>query len=567
MLPGSRRVETGHMPTYETLPSATVLAPLTTGASAGANAHIVVDDVHLRLGGALILDGVDVTVSARSRLAIVGENGRGKTTLLHVMAGVLQPDAGTVTVAGSIALVQQALGLDQHATVGSLIQLAIADSQHALIELDLATAALVEHRPGADAQYAHALDRATTLDAWDAHRRVDLALAGLHACTDRERALATLSVGQRYRVRLACALGARTDLLLLDEPTNHLDAEGLAYLTEHLRGHGGGFVVVTHDRALQQDVAESFLDLDPSQDGKPRLYSGGYDGFQTGRRAQRIRWESAYADQQTEHRRLQQAAEEARSRLHSGWRPEKGHGRHERATRAGGVVQAFNRRQEALLAHRISVPVPPAALRFPPARTNPGKPILTCQAVMSQHRLVAPVTADIRGGQHLLVTGPNGAGKSTLLAILAGELEPTQGARAVAADARIAFMSQEVPRWLAETTAHQVIEQHLARRAAGGAERSTSVGALGLLDSQALGTPVGRMSQGQQRRLQVALCLIDDPDLLILDEPTNHLSPRLVDELTEALRETRAAVVVATHDRQLLRDVSDWARIELSGST
>lgn len=125
---------------------------------------------------------------------------------------------------------------------------------------------------GADVAYAAALEAATRLDAWDASH---VALAALDACTDRNRPLSTLSVGQRYRVRLACLLGARPDLLMLDEPTNHLDADGLAFLTARLWAHPGGVVVVTHDRTLLRDVATHFLDLDPSRDGRPRLYAGG----------------------------------------------------------------------------------------------------------------------------------------------------------------------------------------------------------------------------------------------------------------------------------------------------
>ncbi|MGO1165168.1 MAG: ABC-F family ATP-binding cassette domain-containing protein [Janibacter sp.] len=542
-------------------------AALTRGTPAGGSAHVRAEGVSVVLGGHPVLTEVDATVSAGSRLAIVGENGRGKTTLLHVLAGLLQPDGGTVTSAGSIALAQQALEAGPGETVGSLVELAISDSLRALADLDAATEAMGAEAAGADDAYAEALERAIALDAWDAGRRVDVALAGLQACTDRDRELRTLSVGQRYRIRLACVLGARPDLMLLDEPTNHLDAAGLAFLTASLREHPGGVAIVTHDRALLRDVADSFLDLDPSEDGRPRSYSGGYEGWVEGRRADRVRWEQDYADQQVEHRRLVQAAEEARSRLRSGWRPEKGHGKHQRATRAGGVVQAFNRRQDELQQHAITVPAPPLELRWPTVRTRQGRPLLTCDDVSVSGRLDEPVSLDLAGGDRLLLTGPNGSGKSTLLAVLAGTLEPTSGRRILSTGARMAVLSQEVPRWSARETAHQLFERHLAARGEEGTSRgSTSLSALGLLDRRALATPVGDLSQGQQRRLHLALCLAEEPDLLVLDEPTNHLSSSLVDEMTQALRSTRSAVVVATHDRQMLRDLGEWPRLELPAS-
>ncbi|MGO1393901.1 ATP-binding cassette domain-containing protein, partial [Agrococcus casei] len=228
------------------MPTATQHTPLFTGTPAGASAHIRASGIHIILGDRRVLHDVDATVSHRSRLAIVGENGRGKTTLLHVLAGQLQPDAGEVASIGTVALAQQALHARAGETVGTLIEAAIADSLRALADLDDAAEAMATGADVAD-RYAEALERATQLDAWDAQRRVDVALAGLSAVADRERRLDTLSVGQRYRVRLACVLGARPDLLLLDEPTNHLDAVSLAFLTERLRDHAGGLAIVSHD--------------------------------------------------------------------------------------------------------------------------------------------------------------------------------------------------------------------------------------------------------------------------------------------------------------------------------
>ncbi|MFY1694583.1 MULTISPECIES: ATP-binding cassette domain-containing protein [unclassified Solwaraspora] len=362
------------------------------GLPAGDRAHVRADGLHVVLGGRAVLADVSVVVSATSRLAIVGENGRGKTTLLHVLAGIIRPDQGTVRRVGTFGVARQTLPAYAGETVGDLTMGAIRASQRALRALDEASTAIAQGRPGADEAYATALDAATRLDAWDAHRRVDVALAGLDACPDRSRPLSTLSVGQRYRVRLACVLGAYYDLLMLDEPTNHLDV-------------------------------------------------------------------------------------------------------------------------------------------------RPGLPLLRCHDVTVAARLSRPVTVELDGGDRLLVTGPNGAGKSTLLAVLAAHLAPSGGSVTHLPPARVAYLGQEVPPWPADPT--------------------------GLLDRTASGTPVGRMSHGQQRRLDLALRLAQRPNLLILDEPTNHLSAVLVDELTTALLATPAAVVVATHDRQLLDDLSGWPTLRL----
>ncbi|GHE39599.1 ABC transporter ATP-binding protein [Streptomyces longispororuber] len=533
-------------------------------ADAGAAAHVRAEGVTVVRGSRRVLHDVSVTVPARSRLAVVGENGRGKTTLLSVLAGLVEPDQGTVHRAGTIGLARQDLPARPGDTVGTLTAQALAASRAALAALDGATRALADGDPAADDRYAAALDAATRLDAWDAERRVDVALASLGAPADRDRPLSTLSVGQRHRVRLACLLGAHHDVLLLDEPTNHLDADGLAFLTRALRAHGGGLAVVSHDRALLRDVADRFLDLDPTRDGRPRLYAGGYDAWQEARRRERERWEHDHDEQIAEHRRLTDAVARARDRLTTGWRPDKGTGKHQRQSRAPGVVQALHRQREALAAHRVDIPVPPPAPRWPDPGVRPGTPLLRAHGVAVTGRLAGPVGLTLDGGDRLLVTGPNGAGKSTLLAVLAGAVEPTDGYVRTARGARVVRLAQETAEQDPDLTADDTYARHVGLLVVRGVLRDADAvppAALGLLDAEAWRTPVGRLSQGQRRRLDLALVLAGRPGLVLLDEPTNHLSPALVDELTAAVRTTSAAVVVATHDRQLLRDLADWPRL------
>ncbi|MER6746364.1 ABC-F family ATP-binding cassette domain-containing protein [Streptomyces fungicidicus] len=546
-------------------------APETPSAHAGAggSAHVRAENVIVSRGSRRVLNDVSVTVSARSRIAVVGENGRGKTTLLHVLAGLVVPDEGAVHRTGTVGLARQELSAAGGETVGALTSRALAPSRTALAALDEASAAMAGGDPAAGDRYAAALDAATRLDAWDAERRVDVALGALGACADRERPLSTLSVGQRYRVRLACLLGARHDVLLLDEPTNHLDAGGLEFLTRRLREHAGGLAVVSHDRALLRDVADRFVDLDPARDGRPRHYAGGYDAWQHARRRERERWEQDHAQQLTERRRLEDAVAKARDRLSTGWRPEKGTGRHQRQSRAAGVVQAFGRQREALEAHRVDVPAPPPVLRWPEPDVRPGAPQLRAHGVAVRGRLSGPVDLTLDGGDRLLVTGPNGAGKSTLLGVLAGALEPTEGHVRTASGARVVRITQETAGQDPGLGAREVYDRHVGRLVAQGVLRDAEavpLGSLGLLNPDAAGTPVGRMSQGQRRRLDLALALSGRPTLVLLDEPTNHLSAPLVDELTAAVRGTGAAVVVATHDRQLLRDLADWPHLRLGGT-
>jgi macrolide transport system ATP-binding/permease protein len=521
-------------------------------------AHVRASGVHLSFGGRPVLAGVDLVAAAGDRVAVVGENGRGKTTLLRVLSGDLQADRGDVHRAGSLGVADQQIPLGAADTVGDLIDLELASVRSALADLERATEALAQDQPGADDAFADALAQAEALDAWDADRRVEISLAALNAVDDRSRPLGTLSVGQRHRVRLACLLGARHAVLLLDEPTNHLDAGGLQHLTEQLRAYAGVVVLVSHDRALLADVATTVVDLDPSSDGRPRVYGGGYAAYIEGRRAERARWEGLHAEQVAERQRLADDLSAAQNRLRDNWRPDKGHGKHTRATRAPGLVRAVHRRQEDLAAHVVEVPPPPARFVMPELPEYRGATLLRADGVTAAGRLERPVTLALDSGDRLVVTGPNGAGKSTLLAALAADLEPSTGTVTRARPVRVGLLGQESAS-PGKRTALELYDERVVRSGL----PAPGLGELGLLDRHDVHRPLAELSVGARRRLDLALVLAGRPHVLLLDEPTNHLSATLVDELTDALGTTPAAVVLATHDRQLLRDTASWQQLAL----
>ncbi len=536
---------------------------------ARSRAQLIASNISVMRGTTSVLHHVDLTVTPVSRIAVVGENGRGKSTLLHVLAGTLTPDSGTVQRIGTIGVAEQEMDASDHRTVGQAVADAIAEPLAALARLDAASHALTDGTEAAAAEYAAALEHAEALDAWDAERRVQVALEALDAETDMTRLLAELSVGQRYRVRLACLLGADDDFLLLDEPTNHLDRSGLEFLTAQLRSRNGGVVVVSHDRALLSDFAETIVDLDPTPDDRPRVYGNGYSGYREGRLAERERWEQEYDKQQAERARLQDNLSAAQNRLVSGWRPEKGTNKHGRATRAGSLVQSVHRRQEALETHAITVPEPPQVLRFPELRTRTGAALLSVENVSVAGRLRGPVSFSLSHRGRLIVTGPNGTGKSTLLRVASGELEPDTGVVRKPNGIRLGYLRQEsdLP---ADRRASEVYSTRLDALVADGIvppSEGVGISQLGLLKPRELSKRVGELSMGQQRRLDLALVLAMRPHVLLLDEPTNHLSIALVDELTEALGATQAAVILSSHDRQLIRDMADWPSIDLSTMT
>ncbi|WP_033293741.1 ABC-F family ATP-binding cassette domain-containing protein [Amycolatopsis jejuensis] len=536
---------------------------------ARARAQLIATDVSVMRGATPVLHHVDLTLTQASRVAIVGENGRGKSTLLHVLTGTLGVDSGAVQSVGTIGVAEQEMDTADERSVGEAVADAIAEPLAALARLDAASHALTDGTESAAEEYAIALERVEALDAWDAERCVQIALEALHAETDLTKLLAELSVGQRYRVRLACLLGTDDDFLLLDEPTNHLDRSGLDFLTAQLRSRNGGVVVVSHDRALLSDFAETIVDLDPTPDDRPRVYGNGYSGYREGRLAERERWEQEYERQQDERTRLQNDLSAAQNRLVSGWRPEKGSPKHGRATRAGSLVQNVHRRREALEAHALTVPEPPQVFRFPELHTRNGATLLSVENVSVAGRLREPVSFSLSHRGRLVVTGPNGAGKSTLLRVAGGELTPDTGAVRKSTGTRLGFLRQESdlpPDRRASEVYHTHVETHVSDGTVPSSE-AVGLSQLGLLKPRESGKRVGELSMGQQRRLDLALVLALRPHVLLLDEPTNHLSIALVDELTEALGATEAAVVLSSHDRQLLRDVAGWPSIDLSAES
>ncbi|MCG7287121.1 ATP-binding cassette domain-containing protein [Cellulomonas sp. ACRRI] len=537
-----------------------------------ADVHLVADGLTFGYPGRPVLDGVGLSASAGDRVGVVGENGAGKTTLLRLLAGDLAPTAGEVRRSGSVSVVQQELDVPPGATVGDLVRRTASHVRAAAARLDEVVAGF-DHEGGDLAALADAIAAVDRLAAWDVDRRVDEALTRFGAPRDPGRRLDTLSVGEAYRARLACHVAERADVLLLDEPTNHLDVGGIDYLTAQLQQWPGVVVIVTHDRRLLDDVMTAILDLDPSMDGRPVLYGATrYATYRFAKDQALRRWRARYAQERKRAAKLAQRLDESYEGLSDEWRPPKGSQKHRRGTRARIHVKAADRLVQRLEAEAVEVPVPPPALAFPDLPSIPadyaGGPLLELRAPRVEGRLDLPgVRVDLPPAGRLLVTGANGAGKSTLLAALAGRTPLDRGHRSVAPGVRLGVLVQDddSPARLATTGFEAAARRALDLLEVGALDPAhvLPVAALGLLEEEDLDRPLGELSVGQRRRFELAAALVAAPHVLLLDEPTNHLSIALVDELTEALRLTSAAVVVATHDRAMRADLADWPAIEL----
>ncbi|MEU9701927.1 ribosomal protection-like ABC-F family protein [Streptomyces sp. NPDC047981] len=501
-------------------------------------------DVTKRYDDRLVLDRVSLTVRPGERVGVVGDNGSGKSTLLRLLAGLERPDNGTVAVEapGGLGHLAQTLDLPGTATVGDAVDLALADVRE--LERAIRAAEAELDRSGDLDGYAALLAAYEARGGQDADRRVETTLRqlGERAPLDRDRPLATLSGGQRSRLALAATLAADPELLLLDEPTNDLDDEAVNWLEERLRAHRGTVVAVTHDRAFLDRVTTAVLEVDHDL-RTVRRYGNGYDGYLTGRAAERARWEREYEEWRAELARYSALADATIDRFSA--IPRKapaafsGAGAFRARSRAHGAMSRIRAARERL--HRLTenpVAAPPEPLRFTAAFEGEAAGAVALTDVRVAGRLALD-SLHLAPGERLLVTGPNGAGKSTLLKVLAGELTPDSGT--VTAPRRVGTLHQDTalpddPRTVAE---------------AFGAGREDELLRLGLFTAADLAVPVRELSTGQRRKLELARLVTRPADLLLLDEPTNHLAPGLVEEMEAALAHYPGTLVIVTHDRRI----------------
>jgi macrolide transport system ATP-binding/permease protein len=521
-------------------------------------------------GDRVVLDELDLVASPGVPLGVVGENGAGKSTLLRLLAGVEDPDTGEVERPPGLRYLPQEPDFPAGWTVGDVLDRALAPMHEAARRLE-ELAAGCDASDGAAREYADHLDACVARDVWGADRRTEeaaheLGLDGLH----RERAVGSLSGGQRSRLALATLVAQRPVCLLLDEPTNHLDDPALEYLEALLGALPGVVIAASHDRTFLDNVCRVLVDLDPSDPssvpgssiGRSSLsrpvagvrFTGGYADFLATKAEARRRWNQDYAAQRDEVSALRSAAVTTARRVAPN-RPPRDNDKFIHHTKGQNVERTVSRRvrdvERRLAAlERDAVPKPPTPLRLAvPAASAPARGrIVVVRDLLVVGRLQVP-HLDVHTSEPLLVSGHNGSGKSTLLRVLAGALSPDAGSMQVSAR-RVGLLPQDVTFVRPKRSARQVYA-----RLTEGALPLTD---LGLLHPRDLDQPVGRLSLGQQRRLALAIVLARRPDLLLLDEPTNHISLTLAEELEEALQSSPQAVVVATHDR--------WLRSRWSGT-
>jgi len=497
-----------------------------------------VDHLGFAVGSRTLLKGVTFTVEPGERIALIGRNGEGKSSLLRILTGAQRPDEGEVRLApGARAdFLPQDPRMESDATVYDTVLQGLGELHDILLEYHTVIARLENGDEMAMARLSALQHELDARAGWDVARRVDEVITRLGLTPQHK--VRELSGGAQRRVLLAQALVQEPDLLLLDEPTNHLDIASIEWLEDFIRDFRGAVLFITHDRAFLQRLATRILELDR---GQLTSWPGDWDNYLR-RREER---EHAEAQQNAEFDKFL-AQEEAWIRQ----------GIKARRTRNEGRV----RRLQALRAERAARVNKQGRVELSLASAATSGKIVVETEHVSKSFAGQPVIKDlsirIQRGDRIGLVGPNGVGKSTLLKLLLGEIQPDSGAVRLGTQLKIAYFDQHRAQLNPDWTALENLCDGGDRLEVHG-ENMHGIGYLQrfLFTPDRARTKVSALSGGERNRLLLARLLAQPANLLVLDEPTNDLDLETLEVLEQALIDYDGTLLVVSHDRAFLDNV------------
>ena len=536
-------------------------------------ATLVARDLAGGYGHRTLFDSLDLTVAHGDVVGVVGANGAGKSTLLRLLAGIDEPQAGTIALSPPDAFVGW-LPQEHERVAGETVAQYIArrtGCAEATRDMDAAAAALGDPSLAADPAvdpadtYSAALDRWLASGAADLDERLPVVLADLGldlGGAPAEALMTSLSGGQAARVGLAALLLSRFDIVLLDEPTNDLDLDGLERLEAFVRGLRGGVVLVSHDREFLARSVTRVLELDIAQ-GSNRVFGGGYDAYleerATVRRHAREQYDE-FADKKAD---LVSRARTQREWSSQGVRnamrksPDNDKIRRKAASESSEKQAQKVRQMESRIARLDEVEEPRKEwqLQFTiGAAPRSSSVVATLSGAVARQGTftLGPVSLQVNAGERIGITGPNGAGKSTLLRLLLGRQAPDEGTASLGASVEIGEVDQARSLFVGAASLADTFEALVPQMASG--EVRTLLAKFGL-KADHVSRPVDELSPGERTRAGLALLQARGINLLVLDEPTNHLDLAAIEQLEQALETYEGTLLLVTHDRRMLDTV------------
>lgn len=511
-------------------------------------AIVTLSDIHVAFGPEVVLDKLSFQLHKGEKVGMVGANGSGKSTILKLIVGLIEPDMGKVNKQKSLNIGYLAQETkfngnrtvmeEMHAGVGHILKLQ-REIQAVSGEMEnLACSELKAMMKKYD-RLCHDFEIA---GGYEYEIRIQKTLAGIGFESELHRVkTSALSGGQLSRLGLAQVLMLDTNLLLLDEPTNHLDLQATEWLERFLTGYNGAAVIISHDRCLLDKVACKIIEVENRQ---ARIWSGNYSNYVQTKETERLQKEREHA------RRVEMVERTldfiARNKDQEGMR---------------GTARGRKTRLKRLLKDNpdfLDKPSSRKSISFSFSKTDRKSDlVLRCEGLSKSFgdlTLFENITFDILNGQRVGITGPNGTGKSTFLRLALGQLEPSEGNIRLGRTLRVGYLDQHGD--VLDPSISVLDEAMNANPKLSSEQIRNRLGAF-LFTGDDVFKPCGNLSGGQRNRLMLCKLVLSDPDVLVMDEPTNHLDIPSRQVLETALEDYAGTMIVVSHDRYFLDRIID----------
>lgn len=503
---------------------------------------ISIENLTVEFGVKPLFRNVNFVVNDRDRIALVGKNGAGKSTMLKIICGMQKPTEGNVAIPTdtTIGYLPQVMVLQDNTSVKEEARKAFADSTRMKERIDRLNRQLMERTDYESEEYAQLVekftqehDRYLMLGGDNYEAEIERTLTGLgFTRADFDRPTSEFSGGWRMRIELAKILLRHPDVLLLDEPTNHLDIESIGWLERFLQQSAKAVVLVSHDRAFINNVTNRTVEISCGQVNDYKVKYDEYVKLRAERHEQQLR---AYENQQKEIADIKDFIERFR------YKP----------TKAVQVQSRIKQLEKIVPIEVDEVDTSTMHLKFPPCLRSGDYPVI-CEDVRKnygEHTVFADVSLTIKRGEKVAFVGKNGEGKSTLVKCIMGEI-PFDGKLKVGHNVQIGYFAQNQAQLLdGELTVFDTID-----RVAKGDIRLKIKNILGsfMFGGEAIDKKVKVLSGGERSRLAMIKLLLEPVNLLILDEPTNHLDIPSKEVLKEAILAFDGTAIIVSHDREFL---------------
>ncbi len=494
---------------------------------------ISLQNITLQRGTQILFEKSDLTIHPGWHVGITGLNGCGKSSLFALLRGELSSDSGNVVIPAQWRIVSVSQETPD-STQTALDYVLDGDHQYRQIEQQIAQAE--QNNEGTNIARLHGEFEA--IDGYHAPVRAAKLLTGLgFSQHEHQQAVSSFSGGWRMRLNLAQALIQRSDLLLLDEPTNHLDLDTTFWLQDWLQSYPGTLLLISHDRDFLDVVVKQIIHIEQQ---RLNLYKGNYTQFELQRATRMEQQQSAFEKQQTQIKHLQQFINRFKAKA-------------TKAKQAQSRIKTLERMEQLLPAHFDS----PFRFAFKEPHKLPNSllSIEKGEVGYGDTPLLTQIELTLKPEDRIALIGHNGAGKTTLIKMLAAQLALMTGNREEAADLNIGYFAQHQMELL-DGDATPLLHMSRLDPSASEQQLRDHLGGFNFQGDKTLGL-VKTFSGGEKARLVLAMLIYQRPNLLLLDEPTNHLDLEMRHALTMALQDFKGAIVLISHDKHLLRSITD----------